>query len=100
MAVQVLRAMARSKAPAVRRRFYQLRVMELLVREVSLEYEAAQQAALPPATGRPASATSTGTDYTRSPPRPTQSAQGGPRQAARTDIQTYLRNACLTACMY
>lgn len=68
--LQVLRAMARSKAPAVRRRFYQLRVMDLLVRELSLEYEAAQQGRLPPAAARPPSATSAGTDSPGSPARP------------------------------
>ena len=40
---QVLRAVAGAKVPAIRRRFYQLRVMEFLGREVGLEFEAAQQ---------------------------------------------------------
>ena len=73
---QVLRAMARSTGPAVRRRFYQLRVMDLLVRELSLEYEAALQARLPPAPGRLASAASGGTDFLSSPSRPG-APQGG-----------------------
>ncbi|CAL8469507.1 g9048 [Coccomyxa elongata] len=75
--LEVLRAMARSKAPAVRRRFYQLRVMDLLVRELSLEYEAAQQGRLPPAAAaRPPSATSAGTDSPGSPARPAGKSAG------------------------
>ncbi|BDA44756.1 probable serine/threonine-protein kinase par-1 at C-terminar half [Coccomyxa sp. Obi] len=74
--LEVLRAMARSQAPAVRRRFYQLRVMDLLVRELSLEYEAAQQGRLPPAAARPPSATSAGTDSPGSPARPAGKSTG------------------------
>ncbi len=68
--------MARCTGPAVRRRFYQLRVMDLLVRELSLEYEAALQARLPPPAGRLASAASAGSDFLSSPSRPAAS-QGG-----------------------
>ena len=46
--LQVLRAMAASKSRAVRQQFMQLHVLDMLVRELSLEYEA-QQVRLPPA---------------------------------------------------
>ena len=47
-APQVLRAMAGSKSRAVRQQFMQLHVLDMLVRELSLEYEA-QQVRPPPA---------------------------------------------------
>ena len=36
---QVLRTMARDRGPEVRRRFFQLRVVDFLARELSLEHE-------------------------------------------------------------
>ncbi|KAK9811788.1 hypothetical protein WJX72_010021 [[Myrmecia] bisecta] len=47
----VLRAIAGCKGADVRRRFYQLRIMDFLVRELSLECEAAQWASLPAGMG-------------------------------------------------
>lgn len=64
---QVLRAIAKCKGAAVRRRFYQLRIMDLLVRELSLEYEAQLQARLAPAAARMASASSFGSQHLGSP---------------------------------
>ncbi len=43
---QVLRALAGSKSRAVRQQFMQLHVLDMLVRELSLEYEV-QQVRLP-----------------------------------------------------
>ena len=48
-ALQILKALAQTKAPEVRRRFYQLRIMDFLVRELSLEHEVQQFSRLPPA---------------------------------------------------
>jgi len=61
--MQVLKAMAGSKSKAVRQQFMQLHVLDMLVRELSLEYEV-QQFRLP---GVPALASgnssSAGTSY-------------------------------------
>ena len=63
--MQVLRAMAGSKSRLVRQRFMQLHVLDMLVRELSLEYEV-QQVRLP-AVPALASGTSSSTGVAVSP---------------------------------
>lgn len=46
---QVLKTVAQTHKPEARRRFYQLRIMDFLVRELSLEHEVQQYSRLPPA---------------------------------------------------
>ena len=65
--LQVLREVARCKAPIVRRRMYQLHILDLLLRELNLEHEVSQQQQ-PQATPAPmSSAASAGTELHAGP---------------------------------